>query len=219
MNKDIGTHTNPTETDYASDKPISYIRLLHASPDAPAVNVVANGGLIAKNLPYKNFTSYIKVFPGNYNIKVFPASNMKSEVLNTNIKIPPYSILTLVVGDNVSDLKLFVVPDNTQKVIPNKALVRFANLSPNAGDTDVSLASGIPLFKNVDFGEYTNYTQLPPSVYHFKLKSKNTGTELSVPNANLKPGKAYTLYALGEPSKKAPLLLLIPLDGNSYIKF
>ena len=219
MNKDIGIHTLPKENENIDNKPVSYIRLFHASPDAPPVNIVANGGLIAKDLPYKSFTHYIKVFPGNYNIKIFPHNNMSSEVLNTNIKIPPYSILTLAVGDNLSNLKLFIVPDNTQKVIPNKALVRFANLSPNAGNTNVSLASGIPLFKDVGFGEYTNYTELPPGVYHFKLKSKNTGTELSVPNANLKPGKAYTIYAVGEPSKKAPHMALIPLDGNSYIKF
>lgn len=199
---------------------ISYIRIFHASPNAPHVDVVANGGLIAKNLSYSNFTSYLKVVPGNYNIKVYPTGNMTNPVLTTNIRISPQSISTLVVGDNLSDLKLFVVPDDTRSVIPNKALVRFANLSPKAPSMDVDLASGIPLFKDVNFGEYTNYVELPPNVYHFYIKPKNGNfTILSVPNANLKAGKAYTIYAIGEPSKKSPLQVVIPLDGNSYIKF
>jgi len=34
----------------------AYIRLFHASPDAPAVDVYANGTLIAKGLLYKQIT-------------------------------------------------------------------------------------------------------------------------------------------------------------------
>lgn len=214
-------NTNSTETGTCDrNNPVSYIRILHASPDAPQVDIVANGGLIAKNLSYKNFTSYLKVVPGNYNIKIFPAGNMASSVLNTNIKIPPYSILTLIAGDNLNDLKLFIIPDNTRKVLENKALVRFSNLSPNAPGINVELSNGIPLFNNIDFGEYTDYIELVPNVYNFKLRSEDTGDQLlSIPNAHLKAGKAYTLYTVGEPSKKAPLEVLIPLDGNSYIKF
>lgn len=201
-------------------KPSAYIRILHASFNAPAVDIVANGGLLAKNLSYKNFTSYMKVVPGNYNIKVFPSGKMTTPVLTTNVKVSPYSILTLIAGDDLKDLKLFVIPDNTRRVIENKSLVRFANLSPESDDLNVNLNSGIPLFKDVDFGEYTSYIELNPSVYHFKILSEDTGVQLlSVPNANLKAGKAYTIYAIGEPSKKSPLEVLIPLDGNSYIKF
>ncbi|MEF9950953.1 MAG: DUF4397 domain-containing protein [Clostridium sp.] len=201
-------------------KPLAYLRILHASFDAPPIDVVANGGLLAKNLSYKNFTSYMKVVPGNYNIKVFPTGNMFTPVLNTNIKVTPYSLLTLIVGDDAKDLKLFVIPDNTRRVIENKALIRFANISPSSDDIDVNLSNGLPLFKDIGFGEYTAYIELPPSVYHFKLISNDSGVQLlSIPNANLKAGKAYTIYAIGEPSKKAPLEVLIPLDGNSYIKF
>ncbi|KMT23151.1 DUF4397 domain-containing protein [Clostridium cylindrosporum] len=200
--------------------PISYIRILHASPDAPSVDIVANGGLIAKNLNYKDFTSYLKVIPGNYNIKIYPSGNMSVTTLNTNVKIPPYSILTLVIGDNLSDLKLFVVPDNTRKVVENKALVRFSNLSPRSNSIDTYLKNGKQLFKGVNFGEYTNYIEIPPGVYSFQFKPEDSNSViLSVPNTHLKASNAYTIYFVGESSNNSLLQILIPMDGNSYIKF
>lgn len=218
LNANVPT-TEPIQP--TGESPVSYIRVLHASPGTPPIDVVANGGLIARSLKYKSFTEYLKVVPGNYNIKIYPTGNMTSPVLNTNIKIPPYSILTLIAGDNLSDLKLFVIPDNTRKPMENRALVRFAHLSPKAPNVSVTLkASGVPLFGDVEFGEYTNYVELPSLLYNFLITSHDTGQVLlSVPNAYLKAGKLYTIYLVGEPSRLAPLEALIPLDGGSYIKF
>ncbi len=50
----------------------SHVRILHASPDAPAVDIYINDNLISKELSYKSFTEYMPLISTVYNIKVFP---------------------------------------------------------------------------------------------------------------------------------------------------
>ena len=46
----------------------SYVQVLHVSPDAPPVDIYANGNMIVQNLAYKDLTGYLAVPPGEYNI-------------------------------------------------------------------------------------------------------------------------------------------------------
>lgn len=49
----------------------SHVRILHASPDAPAVDIYINDNLIYKGLSYKSFTEYMPLISMVYNIKYF----------------------------------------------------------------------------------------------------------------------------------------------------
>jgi LPXTG-motif cell wall-anchored protein len=50
------------------------VRVLHFSPDAPAVDVkVANGPTLLSNLAFPNASNYLEVDPGTYDIQVTPA--------------------------------------------------------------------------------------------------------------------------------------------------
>jgi len=62
----------------------SYLRILHASPKSPAVDVYINDMLKFSNLAYADFTDYIEVITGNYNIKIYAAGNKTTPVLNKN---------------------------------------------------------------------------------------------------------------------------------------
>ncbi len=202
-------------------KPLtSYIRILHASPDAPAVDIYANNSLIAKNLPYKGFTPYLSLPAGTYNIKVFPTGKKTNPVLSKNLNIPGNSIFTVAAINKLADIDLFPIMEPTNSIPPNKTMIRFVHLSPNAPSVDITSPNGNKLFENVSFKEITNY--IPVSSGTYILEVRPTGTEdivLYVPNINLKPNRFYSVYAVGLVDEKPPLQALIPLDGNSYLKF
>jgi hypothetical protein len=65
----------------------SYIRLFHASPGAPAVDIYANGNLIVKNLSYKELSPYLPTSSGSYNVRVYPSGQTANPVINTNVTI------------------------------------------------------------------------------------------------------------------------------------
>jgi len=74
----------------------SYLRILHASPGTPNVDIYANAALIAANLSYRGFTEYLQLLPGRYNIKVFRAGTTAPVLLDTEVELPVQSINTAV---------------------------------------------------------------------------------------------------------------------------
>lgn len=199
---------------------VSFIRVLHASPDAPAVDVYANGNPIAKNLAYKGFTPYVKVPAGNYNIKVFPAGKTVNPVVDSNFELPGNSIFTVAAIGNLANISLLPVLEPLHSANPGFAMVRFAHLSPTAPPVDITLPNGQKLFKDVEFKEVTGYIPVRPGNY--TLQARPTGTDkvaLIVPNIVFKPNLLYTVYAVGLLEGKPSLQVLIPQDGGTYLKF
>lgn len=202
-------------------KPIpSYIRIFHASPDAPPVDVYANDSIIARNLKFGNFTEYMPVPGGKYRVRVFAAGTKNNPVIDTQLVIPEEKIFTLAAIGRLKDISLKAIEDPVQSLASGKLKVKFAHLSPGAPPVDVVLTNGKVLFSNVAYGDVTNYVQIPPGVYNFNVRVAGTDrVVLFVPNIRLYPNKFYSIYAIGLVGGKPPLQVVIPLDGNTYLKF
>lgn len=195
-----------------------FIRLLHASPNTPTVDVYANENLITRSLSYKEFTEYFQVPASSYHIRVFPTGQHTNALLAANISVPAGSILTIAGIGNAPNLSAMTVSDRMMPIPPDKTYVRFVHFSPDAGSLDVTLANGTKLFSGVEFRGITNYTAVDPGVY--TLQARTAGTSqviLNVPNVNIKPNRFYTVYAVGLAGGNPTLQMLIALDGNSYI--
>ena len=196
----------------------SYIRLLHASPNTPAVDIYANGNLVARNLSYRQFTEYFAVPEGNYNITVFPAGQTANVILNTTIYIPGGSIFTISVIGLLPNGTLLSVEDPRMPIPPGKLMLRFVHISPNAPIVDVGIQSGAIIFRNVGYQNATQYLPVDPGTYTFNILVAGTGQRiLYVPNINLARGRFYTIYFIGLAAGVPSLQVLIPLDGNTYI--
>jgi len=197
----------------------SYIRLLHAAPNAPAVDIYANGSPIARNLSYRRFTEYLAVPGGNYNISVFPAGRTTNPILSTTISIPGGSIFTIAAIGIPSSITLLPIEEPRMNIPSGSLMLRFVNLSPNAPAVDVEIQSGNVIFNNVTYTGISQYIPLNPGTYIFNLKVSGTGQRLLyVPNIRLEAGRFYSIYAIGVVSGTPPLQVLIPLDGNTYIR-
>lgn len=192
-----------------------YIRILHASPDAPAVDVYANNQLIAHRLAYKQFTDYIPVTPGSYTIQVFPAGQRMNPVINTDITVPPSSAFTVAAVGELANIGLLPIPEVYMPNVPmnDQTYVRFVHLSPNAPAVDVTLPDGTMAFQNVAYKNYTNYGVTDPGSYTFQVKPTGTDqTVLTISDVNLKPGTIYSVYAVGLVGKQPPLEAILSTD-------
>lgn len=198
----------------------AFVRILHASPDAPAVDIYANDQPLVKNLKYKEFTEYLDVPAGAYSIKVYPAGTKSKAVINTNLNLNSETISTVAAVGKVSDIQLLPINDPILPKEPSKTYVRFAHLSPNTPAVDITLPDGTVVFQDVSFKEVTEYAAIDPGRY--TLQARPTGSSdiaLTVPNILLKPNRFYTVYAVGLIGENPPLQVLIPMDGNTYIEF
>ena len=192
----------------------SYVRILHASPDAPAVDIYANDNLIAKNLAYKQFTNYVSVKPGEYTIQVYPAGQKTTPVINTQLSVPPKSRLTIAAIGKLADISLLPLMEEYMKMVDKRrSYIRFAHLSPNAPAVDITLPNGAKLFSDVSYQQYTDYINVAPGNYTLQVKpAGNSQIVLTVPNVKLLPGTIYTVYAVGLVGETPPLEAIISVD-------
>lgn len=196
----------------------SYVRVFHASTNAPAVDVYINDKLAVKNLSFKQFSSYIPVLPGVYNIKIYIAGNKTKPVLIKNMTIPKQVIYTLGVINNIEKVDLLAINEPKLEMDKTKTMVRFVNLSPDSSSLDLKLPDGTELFKDMKFKEIPDYKAIPPGRYTFEVFDTKTNKKvLIIPNTELKPERFITIYSIGMRSGKPPLQVVIPLDGNTYL--
>ncbi|MDF2521581.1 MAG: hypothetical protein K0R84_2209 [Clostridia bacterium] len=195
----------------------SHIRVLHASPDAPGVDVYVNNNLAARDVTYREFTPYIPIAGGLYNITVYRTGTRVNPIINTNVNIPPRSIFTVAATGRLADIELTLVPEPPIQRQPGRSYIRVVHLSPGSPNVDL-YGDGTRLFSDIEYEEISTYVGIRPGRHEFQVRVAGTNnTVLTVPNINLRPNKIYTLYIIGLAVGTPGLQMLIPLDGSTYL--
>lgn len=192
------------------------IRWLHASPDAPAVDVYANGSQLMANFTFGQLTEYACVSPGMYRLTVYPAGTTTGPLIDTTLNITMRMNATLAITGMLQNISLLVIPEPPVFLNYANALIRAVQLSPDVAGLDIA-ANGTVLFQNVGFGTTTDYASLVPGSYTIELRDPATGQALlSAPGVAVNPGKAYTAFVLGLAAGTPPLQLIVAVDANSF---
>ncbi len=195
----------------------SYVRVLHASPDAPGVDIYLNRMLVARNLLYKNFTPYLPLMPGKYKVEVYATGTRVNPVIDTVLDVMPNSDYTVAATGMLENIKPLVINDTAMMLPGHKGQVKFVHLSPNAPAVDVTLRDGTELFKNIEFREISENLLVDPGRYTLQVRLAGTDdVVLTVPNVVIDPKRYYTVYAVGLAGGNPPLQALIALDKASY---
>lgn len=193
----------------------SNIRILHASPNAPPVDIYANGDMIVENIAYKQLTNYILVLPDNYNIQVFPSGQTTNPVINTKITVPSKSSITIAAVGNLSNISLLpIVEDYIPKLDVRKSYVKFAHLSPDAPAVDITLIDGTMLFSDINYKEYSEYITVDPGNYTLQVRPSGKNQVVLAINVNLMSDNIYTVYAVGLVAGNPPLEAIMSIDGE-----
>ncbi|MBI6873216.1 DUF4397 domain-containing protein [Clostridium aciditolerans] len=199
-----------TDYYYRANQINSYIRIFNASPNSPALDIYANGNLIVTNLAYKEFSQYIPVPPGNYNIKVYPSGQTTNPVIDSNINIPANTVFNIAIIGTFPNISLYTIQEPTTAQNFGRACIRFINLSPNSPAVDIKLSDGTKVFRNVGYKGITDYACIPPGTYTFIITLTDTeDIVLTVSNVNLEPNTYYTIYTVGLTGKSPALEAIV----------
>lgn len=191
----------------------SLVRVFHAAPQAPNVDVYVNDQMFFSNLAFGDFTRYVYLDEGEYNVSVYLVGQKDRPVINQMVDVPSQQIFTIAATGNLDNLGLLVIPDKVSKSpSQNYSSVRVIHLSPNAPGVDI-LVDGDTLFEDISFGEGTDYVDLNPGTYNVNVVL-NTDKSVVLPlKVTLNPDKIYTIYIIGNP----PTLQAVQVvDGNTY---
>lgn len=177
--------------------PQARVMAVHASPDAPAVDLVVDGTVAGTGLAFPNNTPYLNVPAGTRNVKVNVAGTTTT-VINANLPVSGGTSYTVFASDVVANIGAVVLTDDLTAPASGKAHVRFVHLSPDAPAVDVAVQGGPVVFANKAFREYSAFTPVDGGTYNLEVRVAGTSTvALPLNNITLQAGKIYTVFAKG----------------------
>jgi hypothetical protein len=193
------------------DQLISQVRVVHALPGAPPLDVFVDGARILTGLAFGAATAYLTLPAAAHEIAVVPAGALVAAALiNAPMTLAPGQPYTLVALG--SPPRSLLLQDDRFAPVGSPARIRFVQASPGIPPLDVAVVDGPILFPNVAFGDATAYADLPPGAQSLVLRQAGTATEvLALPDVVLTVGTVYTLVAAASVQAGAPVLGVIAL--------
>ncbi len=180
---------------------MAWIRVLHASPDAPAVDVYVDGAKAITDLAFGSITDYTPVAAGNHAIKVCATGSTTV----CPIDVPALAVAdgmkyTIAATNDLASITAQVIPDAPSASVTDSAQVRVVHFSADTPAVDVLTADGMSkLVTNLAYPNASSYLSLPASTYSVKVCAAPGDAvcplgPLSLTVAN---GKAYSVFAVG----------------------
>ena len=182
-----------------ADGHATLIRVAHLSPDAPAVDVWVDEGVVLSDVPYKTVSDYLELPSGSHRIQVTPAGETSPIVIDATVEFESDKAYTVAatgfLGED--DLQPLVLVDDRFMAMET-AKIRVVHTSPDAPAVDVGQTDGSVVFGDLAFRESTNYAQLPAGSYDLEVRVAGTmDIALAIPDVNLEEATNYTVFAIG----------------------
>lgn len=192
-----------------ADEKHAYVRVAHASPDAPAVDVFVDGNAALEGVEFGTISDYLELPPGEHTFEVAPTGQGRgAAVLQATASVNAGAFYTVAAIGTLDNIDAAVLEDSPTRL-------RAVHFVPDAPAVDVALANGPVLFEGVEFGEATEYAALSPGAgYNVEVRVSESGeTVATAENLTLEPSTTYSAFALGTVSGDQPLALELTTDG------
>jgi hypothetical protein len=175
--------------------------IVHASPDAPSVNISLDGAVVTAlgALDFKKSTGYTAL-PAGKDIKVGlrvpgAATDAFSKTLNL-AKDKNYTVLAI---NKLANIDYLAFEDDLSAPAAGKARVRFIHASPDAPAVDIYVKGTTPT-KIFNAATFKSGSAIEAGAGTIDLEVRLAGgttAVLTVPGVTLVAGKIYTIFAYG----------------------
>lgn len=184
------------------DDHVSRLRVVHASPDAPNVDVLVAGKTVLKNVAYQAASDYLKVGSGSRRIEVRAAGGTQ-DVIDATVNLTRSKDYTVLAVDKVANIAPLVLTDDNALPASGQIKLRLVHASPTAGPVDIyvgapgSGVSGSLTLTNVPFKAASDYLAVPAGSYQVYITPTGSKTvALDSGSLPLTAGQIRTAVAL-----------------------
>lgn len=197
------------------------LRVVHASPDAPAVDVLVDDAAALSNVDYLTASDYVELADGAHNVKV-NAAGTSTTVIDADVDLADGTDYTVIAFGLLDAIQPIVLEDDNSTPAAGTARVRAIHGAPSAPAVDVyvtapgaDLEAASPALSNVAFGDVADYLEVPAGDYQVRVTPAGTKTVVIDSGAlTLTSGQVRTAIAVDAPGGGAPFDLLILDDLN-----
>lgn len=209
----------------AQEQPMkTSVRVLHLSPDAPAVDVWVNRSIPAvQALGFTQGTSYLSIDAGTYDFGLAPqGKGAAGSVLEVNgVALAADQAVTIFAYDQVSRLKVKALVDDLSPLSPNSIRIRAIHAAPAVGKVDIWVlsddGSASPLFTEVGFSDASSAIVVPATAYTLGFDVNKDGVpELRFAVPALPSGTVANVFAVNDSS--GAVFLLAQLGDGTVVR-
>lgn len=202
---------NETEVDNETDaevdpQDIAYLRVMHASPDAPAVDVYLNNESVLTNVSFTDASEYQPLAAGTYNLTITVADDRDAVLFENELDLEPRIAVTVYAAGEVSENTTTTFQpvgfiDDPIEPAEDQSAVSFVHLSPDAPTVDVTANNGsVVIADDVTYQNASDYVTVPAGDHTLEIRSEsptNDGAIVATVDVELEEESAYTATAVG----------------------
>ncbi len=184
------------------------VRIVHASPDAPAVDIFVDDKALVEGAKFKDVSNSLPLSAGSHKVEVYEAKTKgtKDSIIEATLVVDGGKSYTVAAVNKAENLELQAFTNNKQGM-DGKASLRVAHLSPDAPAVNVGPKGAAPLFKDLSFKSISGYQVVNPGSYDLSVSTADGKEILSLPRTNLQSGKNYTVLAVNTADKLETIVL------------
>jgi hypothetical protein len=175
------------------------LRVMHASPDAPAVDIYVDGKAVLTNVPFFTLSGALSLPNGTYKVAITPAgAGLGAAVLTTDLKVENGYAGTVVALNSLANLTVKLYEDDMSPIPAGKARVRVIHASPDAPAVDIKLAgTSTAVVSKAAFTDAAT-VEVAAGTYAFDITPAGASTVVfTTPALRFEAGWSYTLVATG----------------------
>lgn len=201
------------------------IRVIHASPDAPAVDIYVNGGKVLENLPFREYSEYLSLPAATYSVDV-KVTGTDTTVKTVPVTVAPgkdYSAIAAgYAGGGSPGFDVMLLEDDNALPTNKGVKIRVVHAAPGAPSVDVyatspfeTLMGKTPVLAGVPFKAASGYLQVPVGMYQARVAVAGTKT-VAIDSGRLVTwsNMIRTIIAVDATGGGAPFQLLVLADRN-----
>ncbi len=177
----------------------AYVRVVHASPDAPAVDVFLDGKQTVDGAAFKAVTSFGDVPAGKHSVLVTVHGD-KKEVLKQEFDLKAGTYYTVAATGLLKDIKLTAFTASSMMMSKSKAKINVYHLSPGSPNVDALAVDmkNAKIVSNLAYGKMVTKLVNPMGVnLDIVPAGKMTPVVKNLSGVSIAAGKSYSIFAMG----------------------
>ena len=175
------------------------VRVIHASPDAPAVDIWVNGSVAIEGLEFGDATDWIALPAGSYDVAVAPAgADAADAVIEATLDLEGGVNYNVAAVGFLADISATVFTTDTADLAEGQARVQVVHASPDAPAVDIAVAGGPVLVGDLSFPNASGSLDVDSGTYDLEVRPAGTeDVALDLPGVALDAGTVYDILAIG----------------------
>jgi hypothetical protein len=187
----------------------SMVRIVHASPDAPAVDIYINDEQVVSGASFADASDYLSVPEGSNSVDIYAAGTkgQKNPVLSASVNVKGGMAYTLVAANTLQNLELQVLEDD-MGITNGQSKIRVAHFSPDAPKVNVGVKNGEVWLNHLSFKQTSEYKEVEPNVYDLTVTTADGNHPvLDLSNIKLAENTVYTILTVNTADQIEALIL------------